>query len=70
MKWQHVEAVIWLDMPFGLNLFRSIRRAVQRVVTKQELWGAGNVETWGKLFSKDSIVWWMIQIRSEIRKRY
>lgn len=27
IKWQKVDTIIWLDLPFHLNLYRSIKRA-------------------------------------------
>lgn len=59
VKWKNVQMVIWLDLPFYTTLYRAIKRAMVRAITKQEIWH-GNTETWGKLFSKDSIVWWTI----------
>lgn len=70
-KWQEVEQVIWIDTSFGRNLYQSIYRALNRCMSKKELWlGTGNVETWGKLFTKDSIVWWMIKNHRRNRGRY
>ena len=60
IKWQRVQMVVWVDMPFYTTLYRAIKRALVRVVTKEPLWH-GNRESWRKLLSKDSIVWWMIK---------
>lgn len=62
IKWRAVDYVIWLDFPFLRTLLQSIRRALSRVVTRQELWeGTGNRESWRRLFSKESIVLWSLK---------
>ena len=70
VKWKEVDTVIWIDLPFWLNLMQSVTRALKRVRTQEEMWSkTGNVETWGKLFSKDSIVVWMIKVYWRNRQR-
>lgn len=70
VKWEDVDTVIWIDLPFWLNLNQSVKRALKRVRSQEEMWpGTGNVETWRKLFSKDSIVLWMIRVYWRNRKR-
>ena len=70
IKWKDVDMVIWIDLPFWLNLKQSVSRALHRIWTKEEMWpGTGNVEEWGKLFSRNSIVWWMIKVYWRNRKR-
>jgi len=59
IKWANVQMVIWLDLPFHITLYRAVKRAVLRAITKQEIWH-GNRESWRKLLSKDSIVWWTL----------
>ena len=38
VKWAEIDTVIWLDLPFPVNLYRSVRRAVQRAWAQQDLW--------------------------------
>lgn len=35
VKWTEIDTVIWLDLPFHLNLYRSIKRALQRAISRQ-----------------------------------
>ena len=58
IKWENVEMVIWLDYPFARTLFRALKRAIRRSLTREEIWeGTGNRESFRKsFFSKDSIV--------------
>ncbi len=70
IKWEAIDLVIWLDYPFLTTLWRSIKRAIARSVTGEELWpGTGNRETLRKVFlSKDSIVLRTITSHGRIRK--
>lgn len=72
IKWKRVQAVIWLDYSFPRTVFRSVKRATTRAITKEELWpGTGNRETFRKGFlSKDSIILWAIKNHSKIRRKY
>lgn len=71
IKWRAIDTVIWLDYSFPRTITQSVFRAVNRSYHKTELWpNTGNYETFGKMFSKDSIVWWCVKSYSKIRKRY
>ncbi len=71
VKWKTVETVVWLDLPFHLNLYQSIWRTLQRLISRKALWyGSNNVERMSTLFSRDSIIWWMIKTHHKNRKKY
>jgi len=71
IKWNDVDMVIWLDYSFSRTLYQSLTRAISRSYTKRELWpNTGNHETFRKMFSKDSIVLWMIRGYSRNRSKY
>lgn len=59
VKWRNAQMVIWLDFPLHITLYRAIKRALVRLITREEMWH-GNKESLSKLLSKDSIVWWTI----------
>lgn len=63
IKWQAVDTVIWLNYSWQRNFYQSVKRAVLRSLTQQELWpGTGNKENFKKsFFSKDSIILWMLR---------
>jgi len=68
--WTRATAVIWLDYPFLLVLWRSLKRTIKRSVTGEEICN-GNRESWAKsFFSRDSILLWVIQTHGKNRKRY
>jgi len=71
IKWKEIDTVIWLDYSFQKTIYQSLSRAIKRAYFKTELWpNTGNYETFGRMFSKDSIVWWCIKSYSKIRERY
>lgn len=71
ITWEDVETVIWLDMPFHINLFQSVQRAVTRALSKEKLWeNSNNQESFKRMLSRDSILWWMIKTYRKNRKKY
>ena len=62
IKWRRVEQVAWLDYCFTRTLYQACKRALSRAITQRALWpGAGNRESWARLFSKDSMILWSFQ---------
>jgi adenylate kinase family enzyme len=72
IKWRDVQTVIWLDYSFARTFAQSFRRAVFRMITREEIWpGTGNRESFRLTFlSKESILLWMIRTHGKIRRRY
>lgn len=71
IKWKEVDTVIWLDLPFSLNLFRSVKRALSRAIFQTKLWqSSNNTESFGQMLSRDSIILWMIKTHRKNRKKY
>ncbi len=70
MKTTRTQMVIYLDMPFHVVLYRIVSRSLIRGFKRQELW-SGNKETvWKHLFTRDSMIWWVIKTFHKNRKRY
>jgi len=68
--WERATDVVWLNLPFAVVLWRAIKRTGRRTLTGEELW-AGNRETLRNvLFSRDSIVWWVIQTHQRRTRQY
>ena len=51
------DLVVALDYPRRTSLTRLLRRTASRLHTREEVCG-GNVETWGSVLSRDSIIAW------------
>jgi len=72
IKWENVEAVIWLDYSFIRTLYQALKRALKRAITQEEIWpDTGNKESFKKsFFSRDSIILWTITTYGSTRKKY
>jgi adenylate kinase family enzyme len=72
IKWERVQAVVWIDLPFVVVFSQAFRRAISRMITKKELWpGTGNVETFSQTFlSKNSILLWTLNTLKSVRRKY
>ena len=71
IKWKEIDTVIWLDLPFHLNLYRSLKRALHRALTQQKLWNnSNNRESFKSMLSRDSIIWWMIKTHKKNQQKY
>ncbi len=72
IKWARADTIIWVDYSFSRTILQSVKRALIRIMTKQELWGkTGNVESFKKSFlSKDSIILWTLKTYKKNRVRY
>ncbi len=70
--WTKADTVVWFDLSLPLVLWRTVRRTVRRVVTRQELWN-GNREPFSNLWSLDpekSIIAWAATQHGRYRRRY
>lgn len=62
------EAVVWLDYPIIIPLWRVLPRTVRRIIRHEELWN-GNRETWrGALLGRDSLVVWILKMHHKRRR--
>lgn len=62
IKWKQVDTIIWIDFSFTRTLFQALKRAISRILTKEELWpDTNNRESLKNLFSKDSIILWTLK---------
>ena len=59
--WSRADTVVWLDLPFPLMLWRTLRRTLSRIGSEHLLWGTQR-ETWrAAFFSRDSLLLFMIR---------
>lgn len=71
VKWERVQKVIWIDLPFLTTLSQAVKRALKRAFYQEEIWpGTGNRESFKMLFSRDSIVLWTIKTYRKKRMIY
>jgi len=67
--WSRADTVVWLDYPLPIIMKRVVLRTLRRVITREELWN-GNRETWGIIFSKNSMPLWVLHTYKKIQKEY
>lgn len=58
--WSRATTLIWLDYPFYLIFYRALKRSLHRIRNKEKACGS-NYETYRRLFSKQSILVWVIK---------
>jgi len=70
LVWAAADTVVWLDLPFRTNSSQLVSRTVRRISGRERLWN-DNRESWRTaVFSRDSILWWLIKTHRKVRKRY
>ena len=68
--WSRAQAVVWLDYPLALIVWRLWRRTWRRVLSKEHLWGTNYEELWPQFFSRDSLFLWALQTYWRRKKEY
>ncbi len=61
--WPQAEAIVWLDYPFPVVLWRLLSRTVRRGWTQEELWNGNREKFWWhlKLWSEESLIHWLFK---------
>ena len=67
--WSRADAVIWLDYPLPLILWRLTRRTVSRILSKEVLWN-DNRESLRNQFRRDSLFVWAFQSYGKQQRTY
>lgn len=71
LTWKDADTIIWINLPFWLTLYQNVTRSFKRAITQEELWaGTGNRESFRKMFSKESIVLWLLKTFVQQNNRY
>ena len=71
LVWPSADTLVWLDLPLSLVMWRLVRRTIRRAVTREELWGTGNRESFvNAFFSRQSILLWALKTHRRNREKY
>ena len=70
LKWEKVDKIIFLDLPFYLILFRIIKRSFIRSLTRKILWAGNQENIFKHLLTKDSLILWVIKTFQKNRREY
>ena len=68
--WSRATTVIWLNYVFPVVLWRALTRTTRRVLTGEELYSANRESLGMALFSRESILWWVLTTFHWRRKQY
>jgi len=68
LVWGRAQALIWLDYPLRVNLWRLLRRSLHRIVTHEELWNGNRESVRGQFFSRDSLFVYAVRSRPGLRQ--
>ena len=67
--WPCATTLIWLDYPFPLVFWRSVKRTLRRAATGEEVCN-GNRESWRIALGRHSMIIWVLQTYRKNRRRY
>ncbi|MDP7627738.1 MAG: hypothetical protein QF530_07505 [SAR202 cluster bacterium] len=56
------DTVIWIDLPWSVMFWRITLRAISRAITRGKICGE-NIESWRQMFSRNSLLWYLIKNR-------
>ena len=71
LTWAAADTLVWLDLPMPLVMWRLLRRTIRRVITKEDLWGTGNRESFVRsFFDRNSILLWGLKTHHRNRRRF
>lgn len=63
------DTIAWIDLPMTLVLWQMFLRSVRRSLRRTESW-SGNRERLGRLFTRESLLLWVINTHGSNRRRY
>ena len=68
--WSRATTVIWLNYSFPIVLWRALARTLRRTLTREELFSGNRESLRMALFSRESILWWVLTTFHRRRKHY
>ena len=69
-KWNNVDMVVWLDLPYWQVFYQVLTRTLKRSITQEELWSGNRESLKQAFFEKDSVIWWSLTHLASNRRRY
>lgn len=68
--WPRATTVVWLNYSLPRTFWRGLRRTAHRWLTRQELWSSNRESIRTTLFSRDSILWWILTTHANRRREF
>ncbi|MGL4575366.1 MAG: hypothetical protein ACRCV9_11310 [Burkholderiaceae bacterium] len=69
MLWPRLDLLIWLDLPLHVKVWRTLRRTFKRAWRREPCCN-GNYESLVRLFTRDSVVLYLIQTHAQRQREY
>jgi hypothetical protein len=70
LTWGRATALVWLDYPLPLVMWRLARRTFGRMARRELLWGTNHEQLGTAVFSRDSIFLWALNSPRRHRRDY
>lgn len=70
LVWVRAETVVYLDYSFGRVFWQLLSRTLRRSFGKEELWHGNRETIQNSIFSRDSIMYWMLSTYHRRRRQY
>lgn len=70
LVWARAETVVYLNYSFGRVFWQLLNRTLCRSISKEELWHGNRETLQNSLFSRDSIMYWMLSTYHRRRRQY
>ena len=68
--WGRADTLVWLDYSLPLIMGRLLWRTLQRILTREELWGGNRERFWAQFFTRDSLLLWALQTYRRRRREF
>ena len=68
--WKKAEVIIWLNFPLSLVLRQFFYRSLKRSLTKEILWNGNRETIRNSIFSRDSLLIWILQNFNQYKRNY
>jgi len=70
ITWPRATRIIWLNYSFGRTFGRVLCRTARRWIRREVLWAGNRERLWRTLFSRESILWWVITSYRRRKREY
>ena len=70
ITWVHADAIVWLDYPLWLTMWRLFRRTTGRIARGVELWAGNRESIRSQFLSRDSLFSWAWTTHKKYRVSY
>ncbi len=68
--WGRADTVVWLDLPFRLMLWRTIRRTLRRSWRREVLWNGNRETVWNAFVGRDALIPFFVRTYRGRRRRF